>query len=167
MKLLSPKSAQRGATLVVSLILLTLMTLMVTTAFTLTTSNLKSVSNMRFRNEAIAAANIAIEQKIGSLCPSPCTTAPAADSINVDINRDNTTDYTVTINSPTCVKASLSTNGSRSSVSLGSGMSSGDYWNTVWDIDATVIDPLSGASIKIRSGTRLLLSQTQKNTVCP
>ena len=141
---------------------------MVTTAFTLTTSNLKSVSNMRFRNEAIAAANIAIEQKIGALCPPPCTTAPAADPIiKIDINRDSISDYDVAIATPTCVQASISTNGTRSSMSLGSGMSSGDFWNTVWDIDATVTDPVSGALIKIRSGTRLLLSQTQKNTVCP
>lgn len=158
---------QRGATLIVSLIMLTLMTLMVTTAFTLTTSNLKSVSNMRFRNEAIAAANMAIEQKIGSLCPSPCTTAPTADSINVDINRDNVIDYVVTITVPTCVQASISTNASNSSVTLGAGMSTASDWNTVWDIAATVIDPVSGASIQIRSGTRLLLSQSQKNAVCP
>lgn len=156
---------QRGATLIVSLIMLTLMTLMVTTAFTLTTSNLKSVSNMRFRNEAIAAANMAIEQKIGSLCPFPCTSAPTADSINVDINQDNVTDYVVTITAPMCVRASIATSASLSSKSLN--LSTMSTWNTVWDITATVIDPVSGASIQIRSGTRLLLSQTQKNTVCP
>ena len=49
--------AQHGATLVVGLIMLVLITLMVTSAFMLSSINLKSVGNMQFRDEAVAAAN--------------------------------------------------------------------------------------------------------------
>ena len=51
--------AERGAALVVSLIMLTLITMMLASAFTLATTNSKSVTNTQIRNEGIAAANAA------------------------------------------------------------------------------------------------------------
>src|SRR5688572_26041587 len=89
---------QRGATLVVGLIMLVLITLLVTSAFTLSNTNSKSVGNMQIRNEAVAAANKAIEQVVSS----PFTAAPAAEAIDVDLNNDGTTDYTVAFAAPTC-----------------------------------------------------------------
>src|SRR5687767_15685442 len=89
---------QRGATLVVGLIMLVLITLMVTSAFTLSNTNSKSVGNMQIRNEAIAAANKAIEQVVNS----PFTDAPAPETVVVDLNNDGTTDYTVEFNTPVC-----------------------------------------------------------------
>ena len=96
--------AQRGAALLVGLIMLVLITLIVTSAFTLSTTDLKSVGNMQAKDEAIAAANQSIEQVLSS----PFTTSPAAEDINVDINNDGITDYTVHIATPTCVRASVS-----------------------------------------------------------
>lgn len=163
-------SHQRGAVLIVGLVLLVVITLMVASAFTLSVSNLQSVGNMQFRNEAIAAANKAIEQKIGSLCPSGCTTAPTSDEIQVDLNNDGTTDYTVTIATPTCISRSavISTTATGGGSSASLGLSSTTYYfNTVWDIDATVSDSVSGASVHVRQGARMLLTQTQCNAVCP
>ena len=154
---------QRGVTLIVALIMLTVITLLVSSAFVLSTSNLKSVRNMQLQNEAIAAANLAIEQVIGS----PFTDAPAAESINVDINQDGITDYTVFITKPICTRATFATDSSLSSLSLPVTMSSANFWNTVWDIDATVTDAASGASVHVRSGTRVKLSDSQKTAVCP
>src|SRR2546428_759824 len=88
---------QRGATLVVGLIMLLLITLMVSSAFMLSTTNLKSVGNMQFKDESIAAANKAIEQVLSS----PFTTNPNAldnTTINADINNDGITDYVVGFN---------------------------------------------------------------------
>lgn len=163
-----PSDAQRGATLVVGLIMLVLITLMVTTAFTLSTTNLKSVGNMQFRNEAIAAGNIAIERVLSS----PFTTAPSAEQILVDINNDGTNDYAVSIATPVCVRGSVAAPPVLSSVTLGSLMSTSYAWNTVWDIDATVTPTsdnpgASGASAHVHSGVRVLLSQAQKDAVCP
>ena len=111
-------SAQRGATLIVGLIMLVLITLMVTGAFTQSNSNLKSVGNMQFRNEALSAANKAIEQVLGG----DFFTAPVAQEINVDINSDNKNDYTVKIATPSCVNAVAlpvaPTEGHKSSVTL-------------------------------------------------
>jgi Tfp pilus assembly protein PilX len=64
---------QRGVTLVIGLIMLVLITLMVISAFMLSNTNLKAVGNMQFRDEAIAAANVAIERSLAktfTLVPS-------------------------------------------------------------------------------------------------
>jgi len=93
---------QRGVTLVIGLIMLVLLTLIVTTAFSLSTTNLRSVGNMQIRDEAIAAANLAIEMEVGS----PFTNAPAAvNDRPVDIDNDGTTDYLVDIAQPQCIRA--------------------------------------------------------------
>lgn len=155
--------AQRGVTLFVSLILLLLITLMVTTAFMLSNTNLKSVGNMQSRDEAIAAANQAIEQLISS---STFTNSPAAEQVEVDINNDKITDYVVSIATPVCTRASIDTAASPSSITLGAAMSTISSWNTLWDIEATVNDVKSGAKTTVRTGTRVLLTQTQKNAVC-
>lgn len=155
--------AQRGATLVIGLIMLVLITLMVTSAFMLSTGNLKAVGNMQFRNEALAAANLAAEQVLSSAF----TGAPAAQVVNVDLNNDGTTDYVVNIAIPDCVRATVAIPALGSSLSLGASMSSSAFWNTIWDIDATVDDPVSGARIQVRQGVRVLLTKAQKNSVCP
>ncbi len=154
--------SQRGATLIIGLIMLVLLTLIVVNAFTLSSTNLKAVGNMQTHDEGIAAANQAIEQVIGS----PFTDAPVAQSLNVDINKDGTTDYVVVIAAPTCVRAVVAASADPSDVELDPSMSSGSTWNTEWDIDSTVTDAASGASVHVRQGVRVLLSDTQKTTVC-
>jgi Tfp pilus assembly protein PilX len=159
---ITSRSRQRGVTLFVSLVLLVLITLMVTTAFTLSNTNLKSVGNMQTRNEAISAANKAIEQVISS----SFTTTPAAEVINVDINNDSTTDYIVSIATPVCIRSSIDAPSNLSSVTLPITMTSSSSWNTLWEIEAVVNDALTGAKTTVRSGTRVLLTQAQKNAVC-
>jgi len=160
-------SSQRGATLVVGLIMLVLITLLVTSAFTMSVSGLKSVGNMQSRDEAIAAGNKAIEQVVSS----PFTSSPAGETINVDLNNDGITDYVVTLNTPTCVSVAEipGTTVAPSSISLGSAFSSStsNLYETVWDLDANVTDPNgSGAAVRVHQGVRVLLSQTQVNAVC-
>lgn len=157
---------QQGATLIVGLIMLALITLLVSSAFNLSTTNLKSVGNMQHRAEALAAANKAIEQVVSS----PFTTTPSADEITVDINNDGANDYIVAIAVPTCVSAARVAQpagpGTASSLSLGL-PTAVNYYNTVWDIDATVSDVAgSSASVRVRQGVRVLLSQTQYDAVC-
>lgn len=156
-------ASQRGATLIVGLIMIVLITLIVVNAFTLSSSNLKSVGNMQVREEAIAAANKAVEQLISS----PFTNSLGTQSFTVDINKDGADDYTVAVAVPTCIRALQATAAAPSDVELGAAMSAGSTWNTEWDIDATVTDSASGASVRVRQGVRVLLSQTQKEAACP
>ena len=147
---------QRGATLVVGLIMLVLITLMVSSAFTLSTTNLKSVGNMQIRNEAIAAANAAMETVL--------STSPVATTTAVYIGDYK---YNVTIAISPCLSATKAASGSLSSLSLPVGMSSSSYWNILRDIEATVSDSSSGAFVRVHQGARYLLSQTDKDTQCP
>lgn len=162
MRLVASKHNQRGMTLLVGMIMLVLITMMVTTAFTMSTSNLKAVGNMQARDEAIAAANVAIEQVLGS----PFTAAPAAESINVDINNDGNNDYVVSIATPVCIRAFIDTAGVTSSLTLGAAMSAASSWNSVWDINAVVDNTKTGAKTTVNAGVRVLLTQTQKDAVC-
>lgn len=154
---------QRGATLVVGLIMLALITVMVTTAFTLSNTNIKVVGNMQFRDEAIAAVNKAIEQVIAS----PFTVSPLAQTLESDINNDGTSDYTVAVATPVCVRATPVGITTKSSISLGKSMSMVNDWNTVWEINASVTDAATGASVRAVSGVRVVRSDGQKKTECP
>jgi hypothetical protein len=48
-------------------------------------------------------------------------------------------------------------------------MSVASTWNTVWDIDANVNadDNVGGAAVRVRSGVRVLLTEVEKDVVCP
>jgi Tfp pilus assembly protein PilX len=164
---------QRGVTLIVGLIMLILITLMVTTAFTLNTSNLKSVGNMQFRNEALAAANKAMEQIVSQQFVTGFVTLPAQQTITYDINNDGNTDYKVVVSAPTCVQAfqlpvATSTGGctgARAGAAL-AGCPKGNY-STLWDMTASVSDTISGAAIAVRQGMRIEITETQRYAVCP
>ncbi len=151
-----------GAVLVVGLLMLVMTTLMATTSFIMSTTNLKSVGNVQFRQEAVAAANASIEQVLGS----PFTDAPATEEITIDIDNSGTTDYSVSIAQPDCISAMAAGSSAPSSIALPAMAGSAD-WNTVWELDATVSDPVSGTSARVRSGVRVLLTEAEKNSVCP
>ncbi len=153
--------AQRGATLVVALIMLTLITLLVVNAFTLSTSNLKAAGNMQARDEAIAAANQAIEQVVSA----PFTDAPVAQQIVVDINKDGKTDYTVNVALPKCVRAKEVPNPLKCEENLKALCAESD-WHTEWDLQAVVGDAASGASVVVNQGVRVKLTNSQKTAVC-
>jgi len=147
------------------MIMLVLITLMLITALNLGTTNFRAVSNMQFRSEAIAAANAAIEQVAGS----PFTDAPAAETVNLDMDADGDTDYQVQVTQPACVSAKEIPSSEPSSVSLPPSMSLAASWNTVWDMTATVAEGSNagGAAVQVRSGVRVLLPEAEKDLVCP
>ncbi len=160
MKTIGKKGKQQGATLVITLVMLLMLMLMVGSAYTLSGTNLQAVGNMQFRNEAIASANIGIERVLGSAF----TTAPQAEQLNVDINNDNTPDYVVSMAAPVCLSAKQSSGASLCGQQT-QPMCSQD-WNTVWELNATVTDAVTGAAVKVRSGVRVQLTDIQKRTVC-
>lgn len=146
---------QRGATLVVGLILLVIITLMVTTAFTLSSGNLKAVGNMQVRDEAIAAANVAIERIIST---DTVFLSPAASTTTIG-------PYTVTVATPVCIgemeiKAGTSADPNANMLAEGSPAGSGaasGYKVTYWDITATVDDSATGARAEVHQGIKITL----------
>lgn len=158
---------QRGATLIVGLIMLVLITLMVLSAFNMSSSNLKSVGNMQVRDEALAAANQAMETLLST--PAVFTVAPASYNYVVNINNDSTAprNYSVAIAAPNCVRATKASSALPSDVELGAAMSAASTWNVSFDITANVTDSASGASVEVHQGASALLTQTQKEIACP
>jgi hypothetical protein len=157
-------SGQGGAALIVGMIMLVLITLMLITALNLGTTNFRAVSNMQYRDEALAAANRAIEQVIGS----NFTAAPVAEDIPIDVNNDGVVEYIVHIDTPTCVQAQKAWGTDPSSLALPASMTVSSTWNTVWELDATVQgdENAGGAAVRVKSGVRVLLSDSQKTAVC-
>jgi len=156
---------ERGTALVISLIMLVLITLLVMTALNLASSSFRSVSNTQFHDEAIAASNAAIQQVVGS----PFTADPQPEQVRVDLNADGRPDYVVDIAEPQCIYAEAAGEAEASSLGLPPSMTVASNWNTVWDIDATVAPQSNSgeAAVRVRAGVRVLLTQAQRDTVCP
>ena len=165
--------AQRGAILIVGLIVLMLITVVVTAAFKFSTTNLKSVSNMQVRNEAIAAANRSIEEgmELWSFEAVP-THAP----FNVDIDRNGSTDYVVSVNAAVCIGAIPTTTAgpppSESNPDLGGGFpppgtAATSVYNVTWDLDMTATSASSGAKVRMHQGVSKTISQAQCDIACP
>lgn len=95
---------QKGATLLVGLIMLVLLTLMAVTSFRLGKSNLQIVGNMQFRSETLRAAEEAVEAAIST--PGSVMTASAASG---DVNADGKPDVAITI-TPTLLQAHVKKN---------------------------------------------------------
>jgi type II secretory pathway pseudopilin PulG len=89
---------QRGATLIVALIMLVVLTLLSISAIRSSSTNLRIAGNMQMVGEATAAAQQAIE----TIISGNFTTAPASSVIPVDINGNGTTDYTANVAVPEC-----------------------------------------------------------------
>ena len=165
--------AERGAVLVVGLIVLALITVMVTAAFKFSTYNLKSVGNMQAHYDAIAAANKAIERVVHSW---DFKTEPQADQFDIDLNNDGDKDFTVKIEKPRCIKAiSARVAGSKGDDCLdqldgtkkcSDALAAATSFNVLWDVPATATSA-SGTSVRVHQGISLPLSQTQCSAACP
>lgn len=159
--------AQRGAiTIFISMMMLIFMTLMVVTAFSMSTVNLQSVGNAQVRDEAIAAAQSVIEAVVASpFTDNPAAAVLDAPGLGVDMNGDDVDDFLVILPEPICVRATRANTAVGVSVTL-PGMAAVDAWNTIWELDATAIDAATGARVRVKQGVRKLLSDSEKNLRC-
>lgn len=159
--------SQRGASLVVSLIMLVMITLLALSVINMSTVNLRVASNEQVRTQQIASAQQAIEQVASTNFPAN----PQPVTVPVDINGDGTADYNVAVAKPVCnnsvpIKlveldvgqssdvacfASAASSGSGAIGSAGSGNSV--CANTQWDLSATATDAVSsGATVTVHQG---------------
>lgn len=176
---------QRGATLIVSLIMLLLITLMAISSFTLGKSNLQIVGNMQQRQQAFAAALSAVATVISSTqftatpanaVPVPCT---VANTVCVDESGDGVTDENVTVTvvcdaiQPILVSALDFTNPNDAGCLIGqsqdtgvAGAANGNSMcsNSVWDVQASATDTVSGANSVIDQGVGV---RVPASAVCP
>ena len=136
---------QHGTSLLLSLVMLVVLTLLVVSAIRMSNSNLKTVGNMQFKNEAAAAAQQAIEKQVmGDVSnfytpvDQPITTIPG---------------YTGTVFAPVCLKM-MAVSGY--SVDFAASAPKDTYW----DIKAVVTDTRTGASATIHQGVKVRMDST-------
>lgn len=97
------KASQRGATLVVALIFLVLMSLFAISAFNSSSGNLRIVGNTQARQESLSAAELAVEQIISAISYNRAITSPLSPAevdttpIQVDIDGNGVADYTAMV----------------------------------------------------------------------
>ena len=165
-------STQRGViTIFISMLMLLFMTVMVLTAYSLSTTNLRAVGNVQARDEAIASANYVIEQTVGSGFTSVGNDPndAALDDFQVYINKNELTpeyEYLVDLLAPRCVRAYRVNTATTTSVTL-PGMSGVGAFNTIWELDATATEAASNASVRVIQGIRILMDEVRKDELCP
>lgn len=180
---MSARNKQRGATLIIGLVMLVVLTLLVISAIRSSNTNLRIVGNMQRQEEVSTAAQQATEQVISS----NFTTNPVSQVIAVDINMDGTADYTANVN-PACTGSIAVTNadlnpanaadapcissGTAQQTGLmvsgvpGAGTFAGQSWCYLqqWDLQANVTDGNTGAIATTVQGVSL---RVPAGTGCP
>ncbi len=181
----SGRARQRGATLIVSLIMLMLITLLAVTSFRLGKGNLQIAGNMQQRTQALSAAQGTIEKVLSSVqfTQTPNTPIPAAGGPtnleSVDVNGDSVPDVNVTA-SATCdsiqpipVIALDFSNPNDAGCLIGAAQDFGVAGaannnsmcaNSVWDVSASATDIVTGANYVVSEGAAVRVPVT---TVCP
>ena len=150
----SSPSSQRGATLIMGIIFMTLLMLAMAVAFRLSNTNLKAVGNMQSEAEAEAAAERAIERLISS---DVAFITPAASNVAAD-------EYGVSVSvaAPQCtrsvpVNANTSPDAAPNIYQQGVNMAASGYVETHWDIAATATGAATGAKVEMHQGVRMVL----------
>ena len=163
----TPARQDGAITILIAMIMLVVITVMISTAFSLSTINLKAVGNAQVREEALAAAQIVIEQTVASpFVLDPNAAAVTARPIDIYGGAIDGDEYLVDLAVPRCVRAIQAAVTTASSVTL-PGMTSVSAYNTIWELDATATESTTGAKVRVIQGVRILLSQTELNAVCP
>lgn len=187
---------QSGATLLVGLIMLVLLTLVLITSFNISKTNLVIVGNMQHKNEVTAAAQQALEEAISTtrLTDSPdsifLTPCAGANTMCFDSNGDGVNDITVALKSektdtPTCVYAKVIKNndsdidltkeedlkcvvGTPQSYGV-EGAVTGDSRcsYTVWDVAAVATDNATGAKVEVAQGVGVRVLTDKVEAECP
>lgn len=129
---------QKGATLIVSLIMLVVLTLFAVSAINLSSVNLRIVGNMQAQKMMELVAQDGIERVISSA--SYFSLAPTTQSYNIS-------GYTVDVSAPVCIHSVPATG-----YSATSGISPED---NDWELVASVSDPLTGAALNLHQGVRI------------
>lgn len=138
---------QRGISLVMALVMLIVLTMTALSSTSSVNSSLRIAANMQIQDEVLTAAQIAIDDQLSSLTNF---TNAVNRHINVDINRDGESDYSVELFAPVCISTAP---GQQDSYQL----SASSPNKTYWEVRADVTDPRTGAAVKVYQGVRITL----------
>lgn len=174
------RDSQRGVVLFVSLILLIALTLIVTTSANIVQANLKVAQNLESREMVRFAAMAAIEEAISSDRFTSNPDAMFIESCEVanrkcyDFNGDGVNDITVDMATPACVIVTPIRNDDldvfNSPEEASCFLPPGIYSmcaNSVWELQATARDALTGAEVSIRQGVSIQTTLNLIESACP
>jgi len=133
------RSRQRGATLVVVLIMLVILTLFGISAVNLSSSNLRVIGNIQARKQAEAVGTQVVEQVMGSM--SYFNTPESAVTATVP------TGYTASVSKRVCQFATAASGYSAIQPIVPE--------DTHWDFRVTVTDDVTNAKVRIWQGTKI------------
>ena len=147
---------QRGATLIVGIIVLMLITMIVISAFKISQNHTQAVSNTQFKDEALAAANLVLEDVISLPNVQTMTGADGTVPLRyVDINRDGVNDLQIALQPPRCIRAEPGgASGDDKLSGVESNVENTSLTYVLWEIQADVTDTATGASVSVFQGFR-------------
>ena len=145
-----------------TLIFLMMMSLFAVSTFRSSSNNIRVVGNMQTRQEGTAAAGAAIDALISSNLFTTDPALVAQSPVSVDVDGDNTEDYLVRFDLPTCYRVTTLTGcggGATSSSGVsgtviegGSGGSAAGCFLREWNVRAVVNDPRTGLTVVVNQG---------------
>lgn len=180
---------QRGATLVVALIMLVLLTLFALSSMNTANTSLKLTGNMQAKNEALNAAQETIEtvistpQFIADPANSVINPCSGSNTVCADVTGDGTPEYTTTlVPLPNCVSVKPIKNDAlnlTNSEDLGcaagqqqqfgvAGAVSGNSLcaNSIWEVTAQTRSTASSAAVTVRQGVGVRISTDDADSSC-
>ncbi|GBG13881.1 uncharacterized protein NMK_1433 [Novimethylophilus kurashikiensis] len=152
-KQISSIRSNTGATLVIALVMLIVLTVIVVSAIRISSVNLRIAGNMQTIANVTASAQQGIDTFIAT-----STNFTAAPSTNTTIPV-STSGVTVTVKPPKCINTYTDA-GYDYEFSAGGAVgdtSSSAPQSTMWDIYATATDSLTNASITVHQGVKIRL----------
>jgi Tfp pilus assembly protein PilX len=182
---------QRGATLVVALIMLTLLALFAFTAHRTSLTDLKTAGNSQHRMEALNAAQEAIEITISTpqfvATPENAISVPcgAPNTLCTDLNNDGVPEYRTQLEpAPSCITMKVIksvelelANAEELGCAVGQGQQFGIAGadvaaseslcaNTTWNITAKASAPAGGATVSVSQGVGMRISTSDMAGAC-
>ena len=145
-----PPFRQQGATLVMALIMLVMITLFAVTMVRLSNSSMQVVGNMQVQRSLEATAQHAVEDKISTIDVFNDAVDNTGQFLtrNYVVSRVNATD--VKIEKPVCIAKQAATG-----YTLGSPLTPQD---NVFEVKATATDSISGASVELVQGFKIRMT---------
>jgi hypothetical protein len=186
-------SRQKGVALFVGMIMLVLITLLAITSFNLGSGSILGVANVQTRNQAIASAQHVIDEIISTpkfidnpSVPVPLGGGNYGTEKSYDINGDNNSDITVSVEAPLkCVQGypiessrldltkqedvACTVGVGETNQNLGiEGASTGYSYcaQTVWEVHATANDPVTNAKADITQGVAVRVPRATYKSQC-
>jgi Tfp pilus assembly protein PilV len=160
---------QRGSALIIALIAIVLISLAVVSAFNLSSSNLKAVTNVQYRSEAVTVANAAIETVVSGSFLAALNSDSAKD---IDLDKDGTADYRATVSIPKCpLRVKQVTTESPTGYEVDPSTTLSGTYIADYELKSKVEDAVTNAKVTVRQGVRVPLSETDYQsyvkTACP